>query len=1543
MADEKPINGALRGTHAQNTEMNIGKIINPEHEKFLNKEGWFRVDPEDGRPLNPLFVRRGANTINLFPDLDVTANQNRAITAINISFQNRFAFMPIQGSPYPSIQNMGSHDSEVIIELTIKSNSEEFREIKKIQEMLDVMARRALQYRPFIFSGKDIFAITQVAVKNKLLKACGLENFVLDAVQIMRDPDSVELVRVSLTLTENILNDERLSGYKNVSNRVRREELWDWFISKQWTDKPAPIIGYLTKLWSLYSASEAAWQINKTRYGDTPNPYLHYGDTQILGDTDYSAISLEVAGKPWFGKVNDEFLRKDVTGRRIGVFNQYAQVPFYTAKYIPEEGYLIEEFLERIVPKNDSKPSYVAFPIDPDAMINGGIGSAVQKFIDKWLLGTDTLSEGKTRSGVFQMYLQGKYGKAVKEAVDNYQKEINAINPTRVRRPEGTLEGAVNDQKLVAQINKAFNAYKKIVYIWNDAHKEYYHTFLLPNALHYLSVMYPDYFAEVEKRINSKLDNGVGTYKDLFLDRTPEINPYGWLDKDFQEELQKAFITLHGNTISYLETIKELARKPVLNPGGNDKYINHQLLSNNDKKEWTAESAETTAKEGIAKYYSAISEKQTINDFLIGLRYVSLSQFSIRKSFPTYALYFIEDESGGIIKSFQEFYGYNAVIDWHLQEAQGRPATLMVTISNIFGHLDALVFNEDKSEFTKMGINKEAALGGTQAVQHNETFGYNTEIVGDKRTDIQNIMLRPGTKILLKAGYDNNPDNLTTVFSGQVTEMTTGEVITLICQDWGSELLGVWDSETMSSPYDKSGFFVINQSKNLDVTSTATGSEMIKEMLHSINCKHLGSWQIAPQIQTGGVYAYTWQQMPILSAVTRDRQNDVIGGDRSAENIRPSIMPFLSVWGYNPIVKDVKYENRVMWEILKDLQLYYSNNIYFVRPYGWGDGTLYFGPPWGTYSMEDPQQVGNRAIKKELLNLRFEAFKRIINNNMTITVPDFISIVGNGHFKSNASVTDMVKLFRWFRYFTARAESISKASSTKEIPIADLLTSDKIFATMLFVQNNDVINEATALLGPDTEIGFTTTRSVPLLLLQNPVTGVDWVWSGPSPKLQNSNDKLKELFFKLINNTSYIGISDQNLFSDYQVERLLEYLLREINQVITNVAHQLAEEKYSQDPDNLALKSTLDYLNKTNIPVRKWHIVTSENHIISNQITLDTSFYNCVQIDKKHGTLKFDPNLHEERLRFYPEYESYETTMKGFMSMSLLGEQLKRMYRGELMLTGNPEIRPHDLVLIIDNVRQIYGVVEVDKVVHSMTLDGGFISIVTPALLTEVGDSTYAHAYQAFYTALLDDAMKLESRNSKLGNLVSTAAGVLHPELRKNLSALPVLSDPQKIPVNIIGGTVGGTVLETIVGNMPFVRWYYFSLQNNTLVDHVKTHPISITPLVKRGWPWVGGIDGAAGRTSIMQIGFDVIKTWSAITEALNVIGRITNNVDNTLNTVKTIRDIENNKYGGDGEQRFNVPETPLASNVGAKRDYRIIPDLTIVTPLTTPPRRPPE
>ena len=178
-------------------------------------------------------------------------------------------------------------------------------------------------------------------------------------------------------------------------------------------------------------------------------------------------------------------------------------------------------------------------------------------------------------------------------------------------------------------------------------------------------------------------------------------------------------------------------------------------------------------------------------------------------------------------------------------------------------------------------------------------------------------------------------------------------------------------------------------------------------------------------------------------------------------------------------------------------------------------------------------------------------------------------------------------------------------------------------------------------------------------------------------------------------------------------------------------------------------------------PFQRIHYLSSFSHIISNQIQENlnnvSTVITAVSDGKNPVTVALDKGAPSERQTettvetglYYDNmigsgflgvlhpfmhpletFRGYAKTLQGTpdelsarrVALSHLKESIKDIYGGELTLIGNPDIRPHDLVYLSDVYNRMYGIFEVEQVVHHFTSEMGYITTVTPNALVTVND-----------------------------------------------------------------------------------------------------------------------------------------------------------------------------------------------------------------------------
>ena len=151
------------------------------------------------------------------------------------------------------------------------------------------------------------------------------------------------------------------------------------------------------------------------------------------------------------------------------------------------------------------------------------------------------------------------------------------------------------------------------------------------------------------------------------------------------------------------------------------------------------------------------------------------------------------------------------------------------------------------------------------------------------------------------------------------------------------------------------------------------------------------------------------------------------------------------------------------------------------------------------------------------------------------------------------------------------------------------------------------------------------------------------------------------------------------------------------------------------------------------------------------------------------------------------------------VALSHLRESVKDIYSGEIIIMGNADIRPHDLVYLADIYERMYGMFEVEQVVHHFTSELGFVTSITPNALVTVNDparwfmTSWLHSWMNVQTVRNDTRIYLDSLRA--GNTGLTMGGEI------SLDALGNSLTPQ-----LIGGMqfTGGSsaLIKDVIANV---------------------------------------------------------------------------------------------------------------------------------------------
>ena len=723
---------------------------------------------------------------------------------------------------------------------------------------------------------------------------------------------------------------------------------------------------------------------------------------------------------------------------------------------------------------------------------------------------------------------------------------------------------------------------------------------------------------------------------------------------------------------------------------------------------------------------------------------VKPSSYTMSKAFPTFKLFLMEDNAQKPFYAYDNFYSYATVLDMEIIRYRDRPDTAVIQVSNLLHMLDQHMFDgtpQGRQEarlhapvttnipadqqlvipaggVASMDINQPTADAWTldnrfpQIAAHRpvDTTTSNRQV--DNKFPLRYFALQTGTKVQVRMGFSNNPDLLVPVFTGQVTQIEGDEILSIVCQSYMLELVVPAQDEIR-----KDGFTVdgrINKLTNALVKSVrdfpsnipsipgdllggifgntpafggnstvggykipglnspgGTVADVMSAMLSVSTAKHFGRWQLGAPTDHY-IKGHNWNTLlgSVLilassSPLTAGATGLESGYDRSFENILTTHIfgpdgtaiadakGGARTWWYelpggygSPEYYIPKDSIMTPWTYIQDIARRYPEFILAVKQYGFpytADATLVFANPHDFYSSRTP-------VPGEV-ELQQQAASDTIQFNLWWT---------GGTNSGQAQ----------FRAFCNGVGSqwASSAENQYEYTLNGA-TEGSEFYTFFIATVGATLQSPNA--AADKMIGY--------------ING-----GGPGVFFNITNIFAQQMASNVSSLGLVIGTSPGKTISPFQGEQGLQ-------QLVQNYYTWLNQQ--TQPGANLAVNARMK-------PVRRWHLVNGDN-IIHNGINLNENFYNTVRlVNQTLPANEAIPSQYRRMLLADPfivdkKNIKGDTPYTNAYMQSFLRDELAKAYRGELVLLGNPEIEPFDVLMLLDPSTGISGPVEVDSVIHS--------------------------------------------------------------------------------------------------------------------------------------------------------------------------------------------------------------------------------------------------
>jgi len=727
-------------------------------------------------------------------------------------------------------------------------------------------------------------------------------------------------------------------------------------------------------------------------------------------------------------------------------------------------------------------------------------------------------------------------------------------------------------------------------------------------------------------------------------------------------------------------------------------------------------------------------------DALKEIAYHSMQDFESRKyllkrAFPTFKLYFIEEDSGEESWSaLDDFYGYNAVRSISLTRSRKIPADLcVVELQNVSGVLDGTLQGAITDLDYVLGKNTDLANPTEKSEKMSASRSRAKE--GSAEEDVFNsIILREGMNVQLRLGYSNNPDFLSTVFNGRVVEVhwsNNTDIVTIVCQSYATELVQM-KKGISGEEFPVDGPVEANATLSF-ATAYLNTTDLLSSMIRSPEVMHFGKWQ--------------WGYLPQVG-----EQLSINNNDRTYRN---SLKWMTAKKTYDNKVNSLLSSSRAIQQNLTD-----TTDTFLI------DGILDSGASAIANMGQARGWIGegiNAAGElrlKEFLLKRWRSYRDSpADNNIYAPDPDVYIDYGLWDFSGGMDHRQIVyhpkstTIWDVFQEMTFRhpgwvASPVpygSRMTMFFGIPSQRYWAED---ATPAFIESmnkaREDINLAEDQLGSSALSGAQRksieTNLIPSLTLY----------------LRGLRQRFKP-FRKYHFVTSYhdivsneISTSSYNMHNSVAVRynartwggRALDFVDDVSKATGGGEEEAFGEGGPSANSLNIGLvaageaggfvwRSISKGRTESEVAIYKYHPYMADEDIL----LADLDFENC------NGQ-----------------------AMAERYSLKAIQEGLKEMYTGQLTLLGNPELKPYDIVFLMDNYNDMAGPVEVEEVTHFFSPNTGFISVVIPDAVVVVNEMGS--------TGLLDSMgwAALKAAGSLFGNTLEFTSAIGNPTLNESLA-----------------------------------------------------------------------------------------------------------------------------------------------------------------------------
>lgn len=681
--------------------------------------------------------------------------------------------------------------------------------------------------------------------------------------------------------------------------------------------------------------------------------------------------------------------------------------------------------------------------------------------------------------------------------------------------------------------------------------------------------------------------------------------------------------------------------------------------------------------------------------------------FRMVRAFPTFKFYFVEEDRmdykpwfiPGEMKNLDDLYSYNAIISIDITKNRKEAADVaVVKILNTKGVLDREKFGlyDQSKDFLKKSYTESIDM------KDKDTFG--------EQEKIEEFILRVGTRIKIKMGYSSDPSCLENAFTGQISEISMGDVITIVAQGYGHELtkkITGWGSKVAYQ--DHSAYKILDkimmrpEITHFGFTEWSPIVSMSQKLMYRRFNVNIGPYSPeAYDLQ----HPSGWRAIGLASFWLIHSQNPA-----NSNIFTPEVSKWAEEW--NGEGWPFQCENRTVWDIFQEFTRRMPGYVTGVIPFD-NRATIYFGPSDGYYSYSN-----------EVRGLLAESNSTIRNPLTT-----FASAIANGEIK-RVSPEETAEMFEKVDAILDKARRMDMNPSTADNPYRgeDPLTLKKAVDLSTSVALTNV--EVQLAYDGNTEDRYLIESIRKVLFNQG----------------RNFNRNVQTRYKAP---EQYPGAQQVSIFKSKDIDDIKNI---EVYKDKDGRYYDMYSFLQQKKIDNFAVPAHFKL-------IRGYHYFDSLRNIISNNIIAsDENMWNRVEVvaktkkdsDGSHKVsnptvtvrAQVDDSIWKEAIKtkVVNEQNAHTKILAWTYALGNLRQGVNEMYSGHLTVMGDPSVKPNDVVFINDYYTDMHGAFEVREVNHHFSHDTGFITTIVPDCICYTNNSM-AMANEAVAGGWYDDVAR---------------------------------------------------------------------------------------------------------------------------------------------------------------------------------------------------------